>query len=182
MREHYHLSLPLAAVLSIVGTFLCGRHFKIDLEDLARHNVIEHDASLTRANTIPNGRYAPVNVDKKLLQDLLDTSQNPDVLTFDDLVTVRANRDKTLGRPLSTAHNIIARGEVAMTVQTLGDHEGNIPKRYIQEWFGKEQLPSGWVKPTIAIGLWSTSQIANWVGELVKKKLEGLKSSASSWF
>ncbi|KAI0266913.1 Cloroperoxidase [Russula aff. rugulosa BPL654] len=177
LREHYHLSLPLAAVLSIVGTFLCGRHFKIDLEDLARHNVIEHDASLTHANAIPNGRYAPVNVDKELLQRLLDTSQNPDVLTFDDLVTVRANRDKTLGRPLSTVHSIIARGKVALTVQTFGNDEGDMPKRHIQEWFGNEQLPSGWVKPTITIGLWNTLRIANWLGELVKRKLDGLKSA-----
>lgn len=176
MREHYHLSLPLAALLSFVGTFVCGHNFKIDLEDLARHNVIEHDASLTHANAMPSGRYAPVNVDKRLLQHLLDTSQNPDVLTFDDLVTVRANRDKTLGRPLSKAHNIIARGEVALTVQTFGDQEGNMPKRYIQEWFGKEQLPSGWVKPAIATGLLSTTRIANWVGELVKRKLKGLTS------
>lgn len=176
MREHYHLSLPLAAVLSIVGTFACGRYFRIDLEDLARHNVIEHDASLTHANAIPNGRYAPVKVDKELLQHLLDASQNPDVLTFDELVTVRANRDRTLSRPLSKAHNIISRGEVALTVQTFGDQEGNMPKRYIQEWFGKERLPSGWVKPTIATGLWTTSRIVNWVGELVKRKLEGITS------
>ena len=179
MREHYNLSWPLAAVLSIVGTFVCGRNFKIDLEDLARHNVIEHDASLTHANAIPSGRYAPVNVDKKLLQQLLDASQNPDVLTFDDLVTVRANRDRTLSRPLSKAHGIIARGEVALTVQTFGDHEGNMPKRYIQEWFGKERLPSGWVKPTVTIGLWTTTRISNWVGELVKKKLDKL---TSGWF
>jgi hypothetical protein len=176
MREHYHISLPLAAVLSIVGTFVCGRHFKIDLEDLARHNVIEHDGSLTHANTIPNGRYAPVKVDKELLQHLLDSSQNPDVITFDELVTARANRDRTLSRPLSKAHSIISRGEVALIVQTFGDHEGNMPKRYIRDWFGKEQLPSGWVKPAIATGLWTTTRIANWVGELVKKKLGGVTS------
>jgi hypothetical protein len=176
MREHYHLSLPLAAVLSVVGTFVCGRNFKIDLADLARHNVIEHDASLTHGNAIPNGRYAPVNVDKELLQNLLDASQNPNVITFDELVTVRANRDRTLSRPLSKVHSIISRGEVALTVQTFGDQEGNMPKRFIQEWFGKERLPSGWVKPTIATGLWTTSRIANWVGELVKKKLEKISS------
>jgi hypothetical protein len=166
----------LAAVLSFMGTFLCGRNFKIDLEDLARHNVIEHDASLTRANTVPNGRYAPVHVDKNLLQHLLDASQNPDVLTFNDLVAVRANRDLTLGRPLSKTHGIIARGEIALIVQTFGDEEGNMPKRHLQEWFGKERLPSGWVKPAIATGIWTTSRIANWVGELVKKKLEGITS------
>ncbi len=164
-------------MLSIVGTFLCGRHFTIDLEDLARHNVIEHDASLTHANAIPNGRYAPVHVDKKRLQDLLNVSRNSKVLTFDDLVTVRANRDITLGRPLNKAHSIIARGEVALTVQTFGDREGNMPKQYIEEWFGKQGLPDGWIKPTIATGLWNTTRIVNWVGELVKKKIEKLTSS-----
>ncbi len=166
----------MAIVLSVVGTFVCGRNFKIDLEDLARHNVLEHDASLTHANALPNGRYAPVNVDKELLQNLLDESRNPDVLTFDELVTVRANRDKTLIRPLSKAHGIISRGEVALTVQTFGDEEGNMPKQYIREWFGKERLPCGWTKPAIAIGLWKTTQIVNWVEKLVKKKLEGLTS------
>ncbi len=130
----------MAIVLSVVGTFVCGRNFKIDLEDLARHNVLEHD------------------------------------LTFDELVTVRANRDKTLIRPLSKAHGIISRGEVALTVQTFGDEEGNMPKQYIREWFGKERLPCGWTKPAIAIGLWKTTQIVNWVEKLVKKKLEGLTS------
>lgn len=163
-------------MLSFLGTLLCGRNFRIDLEDLARHNVIEHDASLTHVNAMPNGRYAPVNVDKELLQRLLNTSTNADVLTFDDLVTVRANRDRTLVRPLSKAHNLIARGEVALIVQTFGDDEGNVPKRYIQEWFGMERLPSGWIKPTIATGLWTTTRIVNWVGKLVKKKLEEAKS------
>lgn len=172
IREHYHISLPLAILLSVGGTFLCGRYFKIDLEDLARHNVIEHDASLTHANALPEARYAPVAVDKELLQHLLDVSRNPDVLTFDDLITARANRDSTLLRPFSGVHGAISRGEVALTVQTLGDEEGNIPKQYIREWFGEERLPRGWSTPTNTIGLWNTTRISNWVGQLVKKKVE----------
>jgi hypothetical protein len=166
----------LAILLSIGGTFMCGRNFKIDLADLARHGLIEHDASLTHANALPGARYAPIDVDKELLQNVLDSSRNPDVITFDDLVSVRANRDATLQRPFSWAHGTIARGEVALTVQTLGDEEGNMPKQYIQEWFGEQRLPRGWSKPAATIGVWNTSRIANWVGELVKKKLEGITS------
>jgi hypothetical protein len=162
----------LAFLLSFGGTFACGRHFKIDLEDLARHNVIEHDASLTHANALPDSRYAPIPVDKELLQHLLDVSENPDVLTFNELVTVRANRDATLTRPASKVHDIIARGEVALTVQTLGDEEGNMSKQHIREWFGEQRLPIGWSKPTTTIGIWNTTRISNWVAELVKKKAE----------
>ncbi|KAF8484715.1 Cloroperoxidase [Russula ochroleuca] len=170
LREYYNISLPLAILLSLWGTLKCGRHFKIDLQDLARHNVIEHGASLTHADALPGARNAPVAVNKELLQHLLDTS-NPNVVTFDDLITVRASRDVTLRRS-SWAHGVIARGVIALTVQTFGDEEGNMPKQYIQEWFGEERLPQGWTKPATTIGIWITTRISNWVGELLKKKLE----------
>ncbi|KAH9077120.1 Cloroperoxidase [Lactarius deliciosus] len=169
IRQHYHVSLPLATLLSIGGTFICGRHFTIDLEDLARHNYIEHDASLTHANAGPDGQYAPVTVDSELLQNLLDSSKNRDFLTFEDLVRVRAARDQTLHRPLSRLHGVISRGEVALTLQTLGDSEGRVSKQFIREWFGDQRLPEGWLKPVTAIGLLSTSRIANRVADLVKE-------------
>ena len=150
---------------------MCGRYFKIDLHDLARHNYIEHNASLTYANAMPGGLYAPVSVDKALLQHLLDVSKNPDFLSVDDFVTVRAARDATLSRPLSKMHNTISRGEVAMTVQLFGDQDGNVPKQYIQEWFGDQRLPYGWFKPTTAIGFLSTTRIVKWVGKEVEKRL-----------
>jgi hypothetical protein len=162
----------LAAVLAIGGIFSCGRSLKIDLTDLALHNRIEHDASLTHANAQPGARYAPIPVDKELLHKLLDASRNPDTLSFDDLVSVRANRDATLNRPLSWVHGTIAKGEVALTVQLFGDEEGNMPKKYLQEWFGEERLPQGWFKPIVTIGLWSTTRISNWVGHLLKQKSE----------
>lgn len=171
MREHYNISLPLAVLLSVVGTWLCGRNFKLDLQDLARHNRIEHDGSLAHADTIPGGQYAPIAVDKERLQNLLEGSKGSDTLTFQDLVMVRAARDAKLSRPLSSFHGAIARGEVALAVQTLGDEEGNIPKQFIREWFGEERLPRGWCKPAIATGIRSTTRIANWIGELVQRIL-----------
>lgn len=155
-------------MLSLGGILICGQNFKIDLGDLARHNYIEHDASLTHANAIPDGLYAPISVDKHLLQNLLDVSKDRDMLLFDDLVTVRAARDATLSRPLSVFHRWISRGVVALTVQIFGDDEGNIPKQFIREWFGEQRLPNGWFKPQTAIGLCNTIQIANWIGQVVE--------------
>jgi len=164
LREHYYISLPLAILLSVGGTFMCGRNFKIDLQDLARHDVLEHNGSLTHADAVPGCRYAPVTVDKNLLEHLLDVSPDSDILTFGDLVTARANRDATLRRPLNRVHTLISRGAVALAVQTLGDKEGNIPKQYIREWFGEERLPHRWTRPTTAVGLRRTTRISNWVG------------------
>jgi hypothetical protein len=150
---------------------MCGRYLKIDLHDLARHNRIEHDGSLTHADTIPGGLYAPVHVDKDLLQHLLDVSKNRDFLSIDDFVAVRAARDATLSRPLSGVHNAISRGEIAMTVQLFGDPDGHVPKRFIEEWFGDQRLPCGWFKPTTAVGFLRTTRIVQWVGKEVEKRL-----------
>ena len=151
------------------GTYLCGRHFTVDLEDFARHNLIEHDASLTRANALPDGRYAPVAVDKELLQNLLDSAKDRDYLTFEDLVRVRAARDQTLATPLGKMHGAISRGEVALTLQTLGDSEGRVSKQFIRQWFGEDRLPEGWLKPANTTGLVSTTKLSNRVGDLVKE-------------
>ncbi|KAI0254741.1 Cloroperoxidase [Lactifluus subvellereus] len=175
LREHYHISLPLAALLSLGGIFTCGRYFRIDLEDLALHNKIEHDASLTHANAFPNGKYAPVTVDKELLERLLDTSKDRNYMTFDDLVQVRAARNATLDRPLSKVHDIISRGEIALTTQLFADSEGRMPKQFIGEWFGEERLPQGWYKPATMIGLISTTRLANLVGKLIGKVLSSKK-------
>jgi len=170
IRKHYHLSLPMAFVLSFFGTLLCGRWFKVDLQDFARHDCIEHDGSLTRRNAMPGDLYAPVDVDKDLLDDLLNVTKDPDVLSFDDLVVVRARRNQTLTRPLAGFHNAIALGEVALTAETLRDRNGDVPKQFIREWFGDQKLPDGWSRPATPIGLWKTSQLVKRVRKAVEKK------------
>jgi hypothetical protein len=160
----------LAIVLTLGGTFFCGRYFKLDLHDLAQHDKIEHDGSLTHANTVPGDIYAPVKVDQHLLEHLLNVSKDPDFLTSDDLVTFRAIRDATLPGPLGWFHNTIARGEIALASQTLEDERGYIPKQFIREWFGENRLPCGWLGPVNTIGLWKTSQIAKTVGQEIERK------------
>jgi len=168
IREHYHVSLPMAFLLSFLGTFLCGRWFRVDLHDFARHNLIEHDASLTHRNAMPGDLYAPVDPDKELLDDLLDV-KNPEVLSFEDLVAVRARRNETLPRPLGKFLNAIALGEVALTAQTLTDEYGNISKQSVKEWFWDQRLPRGWSRPATPIGLWNTTQIVKMIGKAVEK-------------
>ena len=168
--EHYHVSLPMAFLLSFLGTFLCGRWFRVDLHDFARHNYIEHDGSLTHRNAMPGDLYAPVDPDKELLDDLLNV-KNSDVLSFEDLVAVRARRNETLSRPLSKFLNAIALVAVALTVQTLTDEYDNMSKQSIKEWFWDQRLPRGWSRPTTPIGLWNTTRIVKIVGKKVEKKM-----------
>lgn len=69
----YNLSAPLAWFLSVVGVWLCG-HFslsllsprRLHLHELARHNRIEHNASLVHADAEPGQKFAPIVVDEGL--------------------------------------------------------------------------------------------------------------------
>lgn len=42
----YNISYPLAYGLAIGGVALCGHGTRLDLEELRKHNAIEHDASI----------------------------------------------------------------------------------------------------------------------------------------
>jgi Peroxidase, family 2 len=44
--EVYGLSGPFATVLAGGGVIKCGNGFRLNLEDLAAHNKIEHDGSM----------------------------------------------------------------------------------------------------------------------------------------
>jgi Peroxidase, family 2 len=152
LREAYHLSLPLASILSLVGAYICGNGWKLDLQDLAKHDRIEHDGSLTHADAAYGNRYAPVDVDMKLLDDMLNTSKG-NILTFEDLTRHRMSRDQQLTSPLSKFHDIIARGEVAFTSHMFADENGHMKKEDLRQWFGEERLPDQWLRPSRTVGL-----------------------------
>jgi len=44
--EVYGISGPFAAILAGGAVVKCGNGFRVNLEDLAAHNKIEHDASM----------------------------------------------------------------------------------------------------------------------------------------
>ncbi|RPD63367.1 hypothetical protein L227DRAFT_387121 [Lentinus tigrinus ALCF2SS1-6] len=84
IRNVYHISLPLATLLSVSGVARCG-HWSgcrrvLDLHELAQHNAIEHDGSLVHDDVLnPDAPYAPIEVDDALLHQLLSagTNSNP---------------------------------------------------------------------------------------------------------
>ena len=159
-------------MLTVVAAVMCGNGWKFDLHDLAKHDYIEHDGSLVHADATFGGIYAPVDVDKNLLDDLLDTSKG-DTLTFNDLVKYRLSRDQQLPSPLTKFHTVIARGEIAFTTQLFADKHGHIKKDIIRQWFGEERLPERWPGPSHTIGLIQlsklTDQVASLTTQLAKK-------------
>lgn len=141
ISELYGLSYPLAALLSIGGVLTCGRWGKVDLESLAKHNRIEHDASLVHKDLRDGDNK---DVCPQLVSELLAESSNGRGLSWADLARARARREARIPQPLDFVHTTISRGESVLSVMVMGDGK-EVPLDVAKAWYGEEKLPAGWM-------------------------------------
>lgn len=182
MSEVYNISLPLGFVLAMGGILMCGSWWRmsLDLHDLAKHDYIEHDASLTRRDALPGSPWAPTKADHSRLEQLLNETKHP-YLALHDFARIRADRESILQRNLNMLHQKIAFGEVALTLSVLGIPSGNgqpdshaeehkvVPKDWVRVWLGEDRLPENWQKPIKAVGLGDINGLAKETSERVER-------------
>ena len=168
LQEGYGLSTPLARFLVYGGILLLGQSGAFDLKDLARHNRIEHDASLVHDDTKGRDEYAPTSPDSTLVKNLLLQAEDGRVLTAEDIARARVQRESQCP-VLNGLHSEIARGEMAIALDIFGqgmaDHHG-VPLGMLREWLAEERLPEGW-KPTHTQGLLQTIRTAREIRNLM---------------
>ncbi|EIN14758.1 heme-thiolate peroxidase [Punctularia strigosozonata HHB-11173 SS5] len=177
VRRAYHLSTPLAYLLAVGGLLLCSRRWlaaHIDLGDLARHDRIEHDASLVHADAPKGARYAPTAVDPALLSDVLARCP-PQGMGLEDLCEVRAARETANARDarLDGLHRTLGAAEAVFLYNTLKDASGGVPRDRLEQWLGEERFPDGWTRPEQEQGFLALHHEAN----KVKKKVQQLKDA-----
>lgn len=178
LQEGYGLSTPLAEVLVHGGILLLGQNGAFDLKDLARHNRIEHDASLVHDDTKGRDEYAPTKPDLSLVKKLMHLAEDGRVLTAEDIARARVERESECP-VLNGLHSEIARGEMAIALDVFGqgkaNHEG-VPLGLLREWLTEERLPEGW-KPTHTQGLLQTirtsREIRNMMATFKDEEVEG---------
>jgi hypothetical protein len=180
----YNIDLSFALTLSTSGIALTTNDSGLltpvtspilgstwDLSYLATHNAIEHDASLTR-NDLAQGNNN--DMQPALLQALLDDADG-ETLTLASLAKSRARREEESleygsGVPLSPQAHLLAFGEAALLLQTIGtpvngsDFAAN--KSDVSTWIAEERLPDGWVRPSVPITLAGTTLIATEIQSL----------------
>jgi len=161
LQEVYHLSLPLALLLSVTGILLCGHGYfprRLNLDGLAAHNRIEHDASLVHDNASPHAGFAPTRVDTGLLHSLLTRfAPHGHGFALRDFASARAAREALLDCPLDALHEEIACAEGAMTWLVMQDeNSGEVPLERLKVWYGEERLPPGFSRPKNPVGLVET--------------------------
>ncbi|TFK17999.1 hypothetical protein FA15DRAFT_604107 [Coprinopsis marcescibilis] len=171
--ECYGLTTPFAIFLSYT-TFLLLRLFRrIDLFEIGRHGVVEHDASLVHHDTPEGQEFAPIEIDRDLLEVFerdaqteveievevagIKTLQKQILLSTFDVARARVRREKEC-RPVGHIAAEIARGEMAIILavweQKVGDKAG-APIEWIKTWLGEERLPEGW-RADRQVGLFDT--------------------------
>jgi len=116
----------------------------LDLADVARHNAIEHDASLCRADIAlqPDGQAHP---DHPLIERLLASASGPGgKLTAHDLaaqMSLRMEESRAANSGFSTSmiHRGFGCANSATMITVFG---GEIP--LLRTWLLEERLPDGW--------------------------------------
>lgn len=129
------------------------------MEDLALHNGVEHNASLAHGDANPNfsPSYAPTAVDVALLDELMNDSEDGEVLTALDVARARVRRETSYKQPgaIDSMHQEIARGEMSLVLELFGAGKG-IPLQDLRVWFEKERFPDGWRRNENRLGILKT--------------------------
>ncbi|EPE27336.1 Cloroperoxidase [Glarea lozoyensis ATCC 20868] len=142
----------------VVGTTGIGSNpnpltLQFDLDQLDRHNIfIEHDASLSRADTIAGDNHSFNQTIWDTVLDyytgMSDTSIPVAAKAKYNRVTTEAERDPAFF--YGPVQFVLSYGETALYLSTMGDPiTGVAPIEYVRALFEEERLPyqEGW-KPT----------------------------------
>jgi len=189
LRACYGLSAPLALFLTFLSFAIFKRIRCIDLHEIGKHDMIEHDASLVHLDTPDGEEFAPTNIDQNLVDELMNDVQRKEegsdgtesLMNIDDVARARIRREKAC-RPINKVHQEIARGEMAIILgvwETISKDRVGIPTKWVREWIGHETLPDGW-RPTHKQGLWNTIQRSKAIRMAVEEMRKGTDKTSDS--
>ncbi|KAJ3413824.1 hypothetical protein HDV05_007424 [Chytridiales sp. JEL 0842] len=125
----------------------------VDLEDLLKHNRIEHDASLSRSDFPASQRSANLT----LVADMVSRAADCKTFTLENAVRYRLDRiaeSQALNpnQVFGPTQAFLAWGESALPMLALGGRNvESVPVRQLLEFFVLEKLPIGWSKPNETI-------------------------------
>ncbi|KAF9633280.1 Chloroperoxidase [Lasiodiplodia theobromae] len=151
------------------------------LDNLNRHNVLEHDASLSRSDA----RFGNNHV---FNQTIFDTSK---VYWTDPVLTAQMLANSKIARQVeSRAFNpdytftstteAFSLGEVAAPLIVFGDHEpATVNRSFIEYFFENERLPSelGWVRQAEVVKLEDVMRLSEIVGNATSLITGGSEAS-----
>ncbi|KAJ8472950.1 heme-thiolate peroxidase [Pleurotus djamor] len=177
LRDGLGITFPLASLLTF-GTYALLRQVPpLSLTDISRVHGVEHNCSLVHDDVPKDGEYPTSMPNLCLLDKLLEDSQNKLTLAVEDIARARIRREaspeyKVNNITLDALHAEIARGEMALVLDILGD--GNeIPLATLRNFFQEERLPENW-EPKHPQGLVRTARLAR----RIKSLMDSIRTTA----
>jgi hypothetical protein len=154
----YNLDSNLAGTLtdgaiSDFGVTNANGDTVFNLVDLRQHNVLEHDASLTRQDSgdAAGDNWSP---QPDLIAQMMSLSQDGTSLCWCDFAKARLLRmnqesasDGTYS--LTTKQSAIAYGEASVALEVFGNGK-NMSLAFFESFFAQEKIPAGWKAPATA--------------------------------
>lgn len=165
-----------------MGLGCCGRpslanasQVILDLDALAEHNKIEHDASLFHADTAPGEKYAPTTPDVGIINDVLRRA--PEGLSLKTLAAVRVDREDALATPLPDRYLPNAVTESGLVWFVLHDRTtGLAPVKDVRAFVQEERFPKGFKTPTPQL----TGQMLVELGNVVAEEMAKIRAAENS--
>jgi hypothetical protein len=181
--------------LSYGGYLILRKFGRITLNDIGKHNAIEHNASLVHNDTPSGHIYAPTEIHPSLVDALISDvkpslseiqkSSDPSakfLTNHEDVARARIRREAECGQ-IDGLHAEIARGEMAIILgvwEVKTKDKTGIPVDYFKRWIEEEKLPDGW-KPDHSQGLLNvvmrSSQIRSAMAQMRKEQAAASKTS-----
>ncbi|KAB5592619.1 hypothetical protein CTheo_3945 [Ceratobasidium theobromae] len=174
VHKLYGLSYPLAAALALGGILLCGSRGKINLDQLSKHNKIEHDASLAHQDVREGDNKV---ISPKLVEELVADSSDGQGLSLNDFARARVRREGQSPVPLDKLHTRIAQGESVLSVMVMGDGQ-QMPCEAVKTWYGEDRLPAGWA-PQRTLGLLKLFGLTRSFSRVIDDIRQGEKHAAA---
>lgn len=164
--------LPLAFSYSSSFTTL-------DLHELARHNILEHDASMGHADAEFESGYAPTKPSRSFIEGLIESSRDGKKVAVADAAKIRVVREgrsrQRRGHGLSALQEFVAQGEWGLLMGLLGEgerHKEIVEVVTLRRWLTEERLP-GDRPPERQIGFVDTQLRALSVREAMSENRNG---------
>ena len=155
----------------------------LNLDQLNRHNAVEHDISLTRLDFAQGDNTSPR---PNLIEGLLAASTNGKTISLDDFIALRRRRyeKQKQDNPKLDFEEMqfqFACAEVALILKVFGDGK-EVPVEYIRAWFKEGRLPreEGWSKRKWwTLGLFELNSLSSKIEGILGPPGEGAMPVAS---
>ncbi|KAG9284986.1 hypothetical protein G9A89_009796 [Geosiphon pyriformis] len=162
LNERLGISKGFAFTMAGVAASAIGKDGKFSLDDLSKHNMIEHDASLTRTD-FELGDNQKVN--ETLVDQFLSLALNGK-LTLESLALARNLRFEQSEREnpkfkFGEIQRLLAFGEAAIFLLVIGGQTNReVDVKLAETFFREERLPDDWRPAEKEVTFWDVSTLS----------------------